>query len=96
MIAFRFIGAEKRRCLVRGVDTYHNLFRSDRLNVEKPSKFQTNSPIEMDFEELPDTIRARVTMLTLAEDEEYVEGVGLNGLKSVSGLHDFMYIYEEE
>jgi len=95
MIAFRFIGAEKRRCLVRGVNTYHNLFNSDRLNTERPSDFPTDSPVEMDFDELPDIIRARVTMLTLAEDDEYIEGVGCNGVKSPT-VHNFMYIYEEE
>lgn len=95
MIAFRFIGAEKRRCLVRGVNTYHNLFRSDRLNTERPSDFPTDRTTEINFEELPDIVRARVTMLTLAENEAYIEGVGLNGVKSPA-VHNFMYIYEEE
>ena len=95
MIAFRFIDAEKRRCLVRGVDTYHNLFRSGRLNTERPSNFPTDTPIEMDFDELPDIIRARITMLTLAYNDEYIEGVGLNGVNSPNA-YNFMYIYEEE
>lgn len=95
MIAFRFIDAEKRRCLVRGVNTYHNLFRGDRLNTERPSDFPTDSPIEMDFDELPDIIRARITMLTLAENDEHIEGVGLNGVKSPA-VRNFMYVYEEE
>ena len=95
MIAFRFIGAEKRRCSVRGFENLACLLIAKGLTVEKPSKFPIDSPIEMDFEELPDIIRARVTMLTWAENGEHIEGVGLNGVKSPAA-HTFMYIYEEE
>ena len=91
MIAFRFQDIEKRRCLVRGVEYRSNLFNNntDIINTEEHPSYPTDRTTEINFEELPDIVRARVTMLTLTKNEDYIEGVGCN-------RYNFMYICEEE
>lgn len=97
MIAFRWDDIEKRICYVRGVEPQHNLFNSGILNTEKPSKYSVaGAPSYVNFNELSDIVRARVTMLTLVKDEGYVEGVGFNSYNSIGMQHSFVYICEEE
>ena len=90
MIAFRFQDIEKRKCLVRGVEHLSNLFNNntDTINTERPSDFPTDRTTELNFDELPNIVRARVTMLTLTKNKDYIEGVGCN-------RYNFMYICEE-
>ena len=94
MIAFKWVNKDRRECLVRGVDPQHNLFMSDIFNTEGHSKYNTK-PIYLIFEALPPIIQARITMLSLAKDEEYIESVGFNG-EIDTATADYMYIYEEE
>jgi len=100
VIAFRWHNEVKRICQVRGVDVGVgvDLFQTGIFNTEVFSKYPNDCITELYFDDLPDIIQARVTMFTLAKDEWYIEGVGLNGLNVPSHMvkHNFMYIYEEE
>jgi hypothetical protein len=96
MIAFKWDDKVKRTCRVRGVDVGIELFQTGIINTEGVSKFPTNSPpTEMDFDDLPDIIQARVTMFMLVKPlQQHIEGVGVYATDG--NVYSFMYIYEEE
>jgi hypothetical protein len=96
MIAFRWIDKEKRVCHVRGVGSRQDLFQAGIENIEGYSKYPIDCTTELNFDDLPDTIQARILMLTLAKDGGHIEGVGFTAKNSVGMQYTFVYIYEEE
>jgi len=95
VIAFKWDDKVKRTCRVRGVDVGIDLFQTGIINTEGVSKYPNDCITELNFDDLPDIIQARVTMFMLVKPlQQHIEGVGVYATDG--NVYSFMYIYEEE